>query len=166
MKALETLVPAINYLNEFYNSNAIKIRDVFASLEGEKIFTVNGEITVKHKVLLESIKERISKQVKEGHLSMYAHLDIGQSYIYVKFKICLNGGQETRYFCHHLEQSLYIGKMENGTRFISVNPNVFEPLKKVTIPDQIKKINAFHKAEETVRNARRNINTHLHGLIR
>jgi len=166
MKALNTLVPAINYLNNFYNLNAPKMLDSFQSMVGEKIFTANREKTKKHLVFLDGLTERISNEVKEGHLSMYCWFDVRQSNLYIKFKICLNGKDENRDFCHYLEKSLYIGKMENGTRFLEVNPNKFEPLEKVTISDQIKKINKFHLAEELVRDCRKEVNDHLKELIR
>ena len=166
MKALNTLVPAINYLNKFYNSNAEFILKTFKKLEGEKIFTANGEKTKKHLVFLDGLTERISNKEKEGHLSMYCLFDVGQNNLYIKFKICLNGEDENRSFCHYLEKSFYIGKMENGTRFLEVNPNKFEPLKMVTIEEQIKKINNFHHIEKLLRDARQEVNEHLKGLIR
>ncbi len=166
MKSLNTLVPAINYLNEFYNSNAELILKAFKDLEGEKVFTVNGEPTKKHKAIITGLKERISSTEKEGHLSRYCWFDIGQNNLYIKFKICLNGKVDGRSFCHYLEKSLYIGKMDNGTRFTELNPNKFEPLKKVTIEEQIKKINNFHYTEKLLRDARAEVNEHLKGLIR
>jgi len=166
MKALNTLIPAINYLNDYYNSNSESVIKTFQSLEGEKLFTTFGEKTKKHETVLKELVERTSDQVKEGHLSMYSWFDVGQTHLYIKFKICLNGEYEGRNFCHYLEKSFYIGKMENGTKFIWANTSEFEPLKKITIKDQLDKINAFKKAEEAVRIARRNVNEHLKELIR
>jgi hypothetical protein len=78
----------------------------------------------------------------------------------------LNGTHDSRDFCHYLEKSLYIGRMEGGTILTEISQNVFVPLEKVSISDQIKKINTFHEAQEVVRNCRIQVNDHLKGLIR
>ena len=166
MRTFKTLIPAINYLNEFYNEHSQEIIEKMNPLIGEKLFTFSGDKTKKHQVFLEQLCTDKRKSVELGNLTLRSWFSLVNRHLYFKFKICLSGNfADERSYCHYIEKSIYVGLIENG-KLIQLSTSPILMLNKITIEEEEKKMNHYYEMEKQLRLCRSEINEHLLQFIR
>jgi hypothetical protein len=131
---LETRVKGVNKANAFANELWPRLVAVFAPFVGQKIEKVDGPLLAKIQKLVDALN------LPNGDIHVYRHVSNYSLAYTVKTCECTNG------IAHYFEQTLYIGKMNNG---VLVELKELEPFKTdYTAENVLKAREAYKVAKE------------------